>query len=106
LYDFFLAHAGPDTAEAERLYDLLASETSVFLDRRSIVLGDDWDRTLAEAQKQSRVTVVLVSANTDTAFTSEKRSQQRSTLHAVSQSTALYRFTWSRLLPTSHTVCA
>jgi hypothetical protein len=68
LYDFFLAHAGPDTAQAERLYDLLAAETSVFLDSRSIVLGDDWDRVLAEAQRQSRVTVVLVSANTDVAF--------------------------------------
>lgn len=67
-YDFFLAHAGPDAAEAERLYDLLADETRVFLDTKSIVLGDDWDRTVVEAQRQSRVTVVLVSANTDAAF--------------------------------------
>ncbi len=67
-YDFFLAHTGPDTAQAERLYDLLTTETSVFLDSKSIVLGDDWDRTLAEAQRQSRVTVVLVSASTDAAF--------------------------------------
>lgn len=67
-YDFFLAHAGPDTAQAEQLYDLLAAETSVFLDSKSIVLGEDWDRTLSEAQRQSRVTVVLVSASTDEAF--------------------------------------
>src|SRR5215467_4255935 len=67
-YDFFLAHAGSDTAQAERLYDLLVAETSVFLDSKSIVLGDDWDRVLAEAQRHSRVTVVLVSANSDVAF--------------------------------------
>lgn len=67
-YDFFLAHAGPDTATAERLYDLLAAETRVFLDSKSLVLGDDWDQALAEAQRLSRVTVVLVSANTDAAF--------------------------------------
>jgi hypothetical protein len=67
-YDFFLAHAGLDAAQAERLYDLLSTETKVFLDTRSLLLGDDWDRMLAEAQRSSRVTVVLVSANTDTAF--------------------------------------
>lgn len=67
-YDFFLAHAGADAAEAERLYDLLAKDARVFLDSRSLRLGDDWDRTLTEAQRQSRVTVVLVSANTDAAF--------------------------------------
>lgn len=67
-FDFFLAHAGPDTAQAERLYGLLAAETSVFLDSKSILPGDDWDRVIAEAQRQSRVTVVLVSANTQVAF--------------------------------------
>ena len=67
-YDFFLAHAGPDSREAERLYDLLVAEARVFLDSRSIVLGDDWDRTIAQAQKNSRLTVVLVSARTEDAF--------------------------------------
>lgn len=67
-YDFFLAHAGPDTAMAERLYDLLVTKTRVFLDTKSLLLGEDWDRAIAEAQRCSRVTVVLVSANTDAAF--------------------------------------
>ena len=67
-YGFFLAHAGPDKAQAERLYDLLSSEATVFLDTKSLLAGDDWDRGLAEAQRDSRVTVVLVSAETDTAF--------------------------------------
>jgi SOS regulatory protein LexA len=67
-YDFFLAYAGPDAAQAERLYDLLTAESSVFLDTRSLLPGDDWDRELAEAQRNSRVTVVLVTASTDAAF--------------------------------------
>jgi TIR domain len=67
-YDFFLAHAGPDAAQAEQLYDLLSAETRVFLDTRSLLLGDDWDRALPEAQRASRVTVVLVSGSTDEAF--------------------------------------
>lgn len=68
LYDFFLAHAGADAAAAERLYDLLVTQARVFLDCRSLVLGDDWDKALPEAQRHSRVTVVLVSGNTDGAF--------------------------------------
>ena len=67
-YDFFLAYARPDSGQAERLYDLLANEARVFLDSRSIVPGDDWDQTLADAQRNSHVTVVLVSSRTDDAF--------------------------------------
>jgi hypothetical protein len=67
-YDFFLAHAGPDAAQAERLYDLLSAQSTVFVDTKSVRLGDAWDNTIAEAQRSSRVTVVLVSANTDAAF--------------------------------------
>jgi hypothetical protein len=67
-YDFFLAHAGPDAAQAERLYDLLNGKGTVFLDSKSVDLGVPWDHTIAEAQRSSRVTVVLVSANTDEAF--------------------------------------
>lgn len=67
-YDFFLAHAGPDASRAEQLYDLLSGKARVFLDSRSVSLGDDWDRTIAQAQRASRVTVVLVSASTDAAF--------------------------------------
>jgi hypothetical protein len=67
-YDFFLAHAGPDAAQAERLYCLLGAKGRVFVDTKSVRLGDVWDHTIAEAQRSSRVTVVLVSANTDAAF--------------------------------------
>lgn len=67
-YDFFLAHAGPDAAQAEQLYDLLSTNSTVFLDTKSVRPGDVWDQSIAEAQSNSRVTVVLVSANTNAAF--------------------------------------
>jgi hypothetical protein len=67
-YDFFIAHAGPDKATAERLFGLLSNQTKVFLDSKSLLLGDDWDQVLPDAQGRSRVTVVLISANTDKAF--------------------------------------
>lgn len=67
-WDFFIAHAGPDSLLAEQLHDLLAGSATVFLDVRSIELGDNWDLTLAAAQRQSRITVVLVSQQTDSAY--------------------------------------
>lgn len=66
-WDIFLAHAGADASVAEELYELL-KPCKVFLDSRSLLLGDDWDRELALAQRRSLVTVVLVSAHTDTAY--------------------------------------
>jgi hypothetical protein len=67
-YDFFLAHAGEDKSEAERLRALLDGEGArVFLDSKEIAPGDYWDQDLAAAQRNSRITVVLVSARTDRA---------------------------------------
>ena len=48
-WDVFIAHAGGDTATAERLYDLLVAGCRPFLDTRCLLLGDDWDTQLAEA---------------------------------------------------------
>jgi TIR domain len=67
-WDFFLAHAGADAAFAEALYDRLTSKARVFLDSRVLLAGDDWDRELQKAQHESRVTVVLISAQTDGAY--------------------------------------
>lgn len=67
-WDFFLAHAGPDLPRAEELYDRLADRARVFLDSRCLLLGDDWDTSLAAAQRASRITVVLVSSRTDEAY--------------------------------------
>jgi tetratricopeptide (TPR) repeat protein len=67
-WDFFIAHAGCDTPVAEVLYDALRSKCRIFLDSKCLKLGDNWDQELATAQRQSRVTVVLISANTDNAY--------------------------------------
>jgi len=67
-YDFFIAHAGGDTAMAETLYERLSTNSRPFLDARCLLPGDDWDVELARAQRASRITVVLVSAQTDAAF--------------------------------------
>lgn len=67
-YDFFIAHAGPDQEAAEQLFDLLKEHSKPFLDSRVLRLGDDWDRELTRAQRQSKITVVLVSSQTGDAF--------------------------------------
>jgi hypothetical protein len=67
-YDFFLVHAGGDTRQAEKLFDLLSLRARVFLASRSLLPGDRWDGTVPDAQRRSRVTVVLVSRHTDAAF--------------------------------------
>ena len=67
-YDFFIAHAGPDEKVAADLFDLLQTDAEVFLDSRCLELGDDFDRSLALAQRRSSVTVVLVSSRTEHAF--------------------------------------
>jgi hypothetical protein len=67
-WDFFIAHAGADVAAAERLYDKLAPFGKVFLDRRSLLPGDNWMRALPEAQADSLITVVLISQNTGRAY--------------------------------------
>ncbi len=67
-WDVFLAHAGADKDSATELFGLLTGDCQVFLDSESIRLGDDWDTTLARAQRRSRYTVVLVSSRTPAAY--------------------------------------
>jgi hypothetical protein len=70
-YDVFIAHAGPDKATAERLYDELVaarSDLRLFLDTRSLLLGDAWDQVIPQALLQSQVIVVMVSERIDSAW--------------------------------------
>jgi tetratricopeptide (TPR) repeat protein len=67
-WDIFIAHAGADFPVAEDLYERLELQPRTFLDGRSLMLGDDWDRKLPQAQRASRITVVLVSRKTDKAY--------------------------------------
>lgn len=68
VYDFFIAHAGADTVEAEKLFDLLSGEAKVFLDSRCLIPGDDWPTVVQQAQRNSSATLVLISDRTDQAF--------------------------------------
>jgi hypothetical protein len=68
LYDFFLAHASADKEAAEELFDLFPPPYRVFLDSRCLKLGDDWDVAISKVQRRSRITVVLVSSRTESAY--------------------------------------
>ena len=67
-FDFFIAHAGTDGPAAEELYAHLSLEAHVFLDRRCLLPGDDWDRKLPNAQRSSLITVVLISTHSQQAY--------------------------------------
>ena len=67
-WDIFIAHAGSDQEIAEQLYGAIGTRTSVFLDTKCLSIGDSWDLELSNAQKDSLVTVVLVSQKVEDAF--------------------------------------
>jgi len=67
-WDFFIAHASADSSVADGLYALLRNGAKVFLDTKILRLGDEWDRELANAQRSSRITVVLVSPQVENAY--------------------------------------
>jgi len=68
-WDFFIAHAGADIERAEALYERLNGPVAkVFLDKKNLLLGDNWDAKIAQAQRASLITLVLVSGRTDRAY--------------------------------------
>src|ERR1044071_2753440 len=67
-WDFFLAYSSADKPIAESIYNLLSQHCKVFLDYHCLLLGDEWDQEIAYAQRQSRVTIVLISDNTNNAY--------------------------------------
>lgn len=67
-WDFFISHAGGDISIAENLYTFLASQSKPFLDSKELILGDTWDQKIAEAQRQSLITIILVSSKTELAY--------------------------------------
>lgn len=67
-WDIFIAHASADAASAEELFAHLHTRAVTYLDTKSLRPGDDWDVALREAQHHSRITVVLVSKHSDTAY--------------------------------------
>jgi hypothetical protein len=67
-HDLFLAHAGADRAAAEELFDLLAPDVRVWLDTRSLMLGDEWPVEIPRAQRAAVATVILASRSADHAY--------------------------------------
>jgi hypothetical protein len=68
-WDFFMAHSSNDSEVAESLYfELICHHARVFLDTQCILPGDDWDKTIRDAQRNSRITIILVSSTTEEAY--------------------------------------
>jgi hypothetical protein len=68
-YDVFVAYASPDAQYAEQLYALLsAMNWRVFLDSKVLVGGDPWPKVVREAQRDSLLTLILISERVDSAY--------------------------------------
>jgi serine/threonine protein kinase len=67
-WDIFIAYASSDREQADALFRGLSTKWRVFLDHQRLLPGDNWDAELAAAQRDSLVTVVLVSSRTETAY--------------------------------------
>lgn len=63
-WDVFIAYAAADAAAADALYKVLSTKLRVFLDRKCLRPGDSWDAEISKAQRESLITVVLVSGRT------------------------------------------
>lgn len=67
-FDVFIAHAAGDHDSALRLFRILDQKYRVFLASESLIPGDAWNREIAKAQRESGMTLVLVSTSTNAAF--------------------------------------
>jgi hypothetical protein len=67
-WDIFIAHAGSDKTSAEQLYERLeACGLRVFLDARTLQPGDFWDLEIPRALATSRIVVVMIASNYESA---------------------------------------
>ena len=67
-FDFFLAYAKKDERIALKIYQKLVLKSTVFFSKEKLMAGDDWDIAIPEAQRNSKITVVLISHNSSKAF--------------------------------------
>ncbi|HEX8109686.1 MAG TPA: toll/interleukin-1 receptor domain-containing protein [Kofleriaceae bacterium] len=67
-YDIFLAYAGADIERARTLYGLLAPQLKVFLAAETLQPGDNWADEISKAQRESKMTVLLVSSAAESAY--------------------------------------
>ncbi len=68
-YDVFIAYASPDRKVAQNLSSALrAAGHTVFLDSEVLVPGDEWTQKINAAQRQSFLTVILISDRSEAAY--------------------------------------
>jgi hypothetical protein len=68
-YDAFIAYAKADAAYAKRLHQLLtAAGHRVFLDSETLIAGEPWQEKTIRAQQNSRLNLVLIADQTDSAY--------------------------------------
>jgi hypothetical protein len=67
-WDVFIAYPNGSWNDAESLFTALQPDLSVFLDKKSLQTGTQYDLAIPEAQRSSRMTVVLVNATYLAAF--------------------------------------
>jgi len=89
-YHLFISHSVADSDIAQQLYFSLNQFYKVFCDLETLEPGDRWDETIAQAQRESLITVVLISPNTEPSYYQHEEiaiglelSRQRKRTHRV-----------------------
>lgn len=65
VWDIFIAHAEVDTEAAEALYEALLPHLRVFVDSRSVRIGESWEFEIPRAMNSAKLTVVMVGPETE-----------------------------------------
>ena len=97
-WDIIIHHAGVDTPDAERLYDVLSRRCRVFLDSRSIKVGEAWDFESSRALGAARMSVIVLSRRTQSPDAPAHRSDRHFT-DLVGEA-----IRWNRRQPRAHRV--
>jgi len=67
-YDFFIGYASPDRDKAEELFKLLRPDFRVFIDTDGIKPGEIWMEAIKNAQRSSRVNIIMISNKASIAY--------------------------------------
>lgn len=67
MWDIFIAHSAREKEMAQAIFNALAGY-KVFLDFVCLKAGSDWDISISEAQKQSKITLALISGDFNKAY--------------------------------------
>ncbi len=67
-YDIFISYPSQEFDIAKEIYKHFSTRFSVFMDKISLKCGMDWTEEIPKAQKNSAVTLAIISNNTKKAF--------------------------------------